>query len=42
VGDFQRIKVYGDNGFQVPQEIPDAVWSAFEALVARGYGERLA
>lgn len=41
VGDFQRIKVYGDNGFQVPQEIPDAVWSAFEALVARGYGERL-
>ncbi len=41
VGDFQRVKVYGENGFQAPQEIPGAVWSAYEQLVALGYDERL-
>lgn len=41
VGDFQRIKVYGDNGFQAPQEIPAPVWDAFEQLVALGYDARL-
>ena len=41
VGDFQRVKVYGENGFQAPQEIPQNVWSAFEQLVALGYDERL-
>ena len=41
VGDFQRIKVYGENGFQAPQEIPPEVWEAFERLVALGYYERL-
>ena len=41
VGDFQRVKVYGENGFQVPQEIPDQVWDAFEQLVALGYDGRL-
>ena len=41
VGDFQRIKVYGENGFQAPQEIPAAAWDAFEQLVALGYDERL-
>ena len=41
VGDFQRIKVYGENGFQAPQVIPAEVWAAFERLVALGYGERL-
>ena len=41
VGDFQRIKVYGENGFQAPQEIPSEVWEAFERLVALGYDERL-
>ena len=41
VGDFQRIKVYGDNGFQMPQHIPDKVWEAFEQLCARGYKQRL-
>ena len=30
VGDFQRIKVYGDNGFQVRQEIPAETWEAYE------------
>ncbi len=41
VGDFQRVKVYGENGFQAPQEIPAEVWEAFERLVALGYDERL-
>ncbi|MCY3781528.1 MAG: YdcF family protein [Chloroflexi bacterium] len=41
VGDFQRVKVYGENGFQAPQEIPAAAWDAFERLVALGYDERL-
>lgn len=41
VGDFQRVKVYGENGFQAPQTIPAAAWLAFEQLVALGYDERL-
>ena len=41
VGDFQRVKVYGENGFQVPQEIPADVWEAYEQLVALGYDQRL-
>lgn len=41
VGDFQRIEVYGENGFQTPQGIPAQVWEAFERLVALGYDERL-
>ena len=41
VGDFQRVKVYGDKGFQTPQAIPAPVWEAFEQLVARGYDKRL-
>ena len=39
VGDFQRVKIYGENGFQVPQEIPDETWEAFEQLVAVGYDD---
>ncbi len=41
VGDFQRVKVYGENGFQAPQEIPAQVWDAFKRLVALGYDQRL-
>ena len=41
VGDFQRVKVYGENGYQAPQAIPAEAWTAFERLVALGYGERL-
>ena len=41
VGDFQRIKVYGENGFQARQAIPARVWDAFEQLVALGYDKRL-
>jgi uncharacterized SAM-binding protein YcdF (DUF218 family) len=41
VGDLQRVKIYAENGFQIPQEIPSDVWGAFEALVAAGYDTRL-
>lgn len=41
VGDLQRIKVYPEKGFQIPQEIPEAVWQAFETLVAAGYDKHL-
>jgi uncharacterized SAM-binding protein YcdF (DUF218 family) len=41
VGDLQRMKVYAERGFQIPQEIPADVWEAFEALVAEGYDSRL-
>ena len=42
VGDFQRMKLYGDKGWQVPQEIPDSAWAAFHELVAMGYDTQLA
>jgi uncharacterized SAM-binding protein YcdF (DUF218 family) len=41
VGDLQRIKVYPEKGFQVYQEIPDAVWQAYERLVALGFDKQL-
>ncbi len=41
VGDLQRIKVYGENGFQAYQEIPGDVWDAYEKLVAAGYVREL-
>lgn len=37
VGDLQRIRVYPEKGFQVYQEIPAEVWSAYEQLVALGF-----
>jgi uncharacterized SAM-binding protein YcdF (DUF218 family) len=37
VGDVQRMRVYAERGFQVPQPMPDEVWAAWEELVARGY-----
>jgi len=42
VGDVQRMKVYAERGFQVPQPMPDDVWAAFSELVARGYTSDLA
>ncbi len=42
VGDLQRILIYPARGFQIPQEVPDEVISAFEALVAAGYDRHLA
>lgn len=40
-GDLVRLKIYADKGFQIPQEIPEDVWSAYEALVKLGYNRRL-
>lgn len=40
-GILQRIKVYGSNGFQIPQAIPADVWDAFKEMVASGYDKRL-
>ena len=37
VGDVQRMRVYAERGFQVPQEVPGDVWDAWKELVARGY-----
>lgn len=41
VGDTQRIRRYAELGFQIPQEIPDAVWAAYEELVKVGYDRHL-
>ena len=41
VGDLQRIRVYPEKGFQIPQDIPDDVWAAYEELVRAGYDSRL-
>lgn len=37
VGDLQRIRIYPEKGFQIPQEIPDDVWQAYEKLVGWGF-----
>ena len=41
IGDLQRIKLYPAKGFQIYQEIPDAIWSAYESLVALGFDKHL-
>ena len=41
VGDLQRIRIYPESGFQIYQEIPDAVGSAYDKLVAAGYTRHL-
>ena len=41
VGDLQRIRLYPEKGFQIPQEVPDDVWRAFESLVAAGFDRHL-
>jgi len=41
VGDLQRIKEYPKLGYQIEQDIPDEVWSAYEELVRRGYTDHL-
>ncbi|HVQ89909.1 MAG TPA: YdcF family protein [Mycobacteriales bacterium] len=37
VGDLQRLDVYAEQGFQIPQEIPPAVWAAYTELIALGF-----
>lgn len=41
VGDFQRISVYAELGYQIPQEIPKKVTEAFHCLVKLGYTKQL-
>ncbi len=41
VSDLQRIKEYPAKGFQIPQDIPAEVWSAYEKLVELGYTKYL-
>ena len=41
VGDLQRIREYPARGFQIPQEIPDDVWDAYEQLIREGYDRHL-
>jgi uncharacterized SAM-binding protein YcdF (DUF218 family) len=40
-GDFQRIFVYADRGWQAPQDIPAEAMDAYENLVKAGYTQRL-
>jgi uncharacterized SAM-binding protein YcdF (DUF218 family) len=37
VGDFQRILIYPQKGFQIPQEIPENVLQAYQTLMKMGY-----
>jgi uncharacterized SAM-binding protein YcdF (DUF218 family) len=39
VGDVQRMRVYGEKGFQVPMPIPEGVWDAYLLLRSRGYDD---
>lgn len=41
VGDLQRMKVYAQKGYQIPQEIPEEVWGAFVNLCQMGYTGQL-
>ena len=40
-GDLQRIRLYAEKGFQIYQDIPEAVWKAYERLVALGFNRQL-
>ena len=42
VGDFQRMELYAQKGYQLPQHIPEEAWEAFRQLVAMGYDTQLA
>lgn len=41
VGDLQRIKIYPEKGFQIPQEIPGDVLEIYEELIRLGYDQHL-
>lgn len=41
VGDLQRIREYPKLGFQIEQDIPADVWTAYEKLVAAGFTEHV-
>lgn len=42
VGDFQRMELYAQKGWQLPQYIPPKAWQAFHTLVSMGYDKQLA
>ena len=41
VGDLQRMEVYAEKGYQLPQHIPSYVWDAFYTLTDLGYTDEL-
>lgn len=41
VGDTQRIEVYAERGFAIPQEVPSNVRASYARLVDAGYTSRL-
>lgn len=41
VGDFQRIEIYAERGYQIPQYIPKEVNDAFKVMVQLGYTSQL-
>lgn len=41
VGDFQRMSVYAELGYQIPQSIPENAWEAFSFLTNAGYTKQL-
>ncbi len=41
VGDLQRVRLYPEKGFQIPQVIPPDVWDAYTELVRAGYDRHL-
>lgn len=42
VGDFQRIDLYARKGWQLSQDIPLQLWTAFHSLVELGFDQQLA
>lgn len=41
MGDLQRIRLYAEKGFQIPEDIPPKVWEAFEKLKDKGFTSHL-
>jgi uncharacterized SAM-binding protein YcdF (DUF218 family) len=41
VGDLQRIKVYPEKGFQIYQDVPEAIWNAYNKLIDLGFDQHL-
>lgn len=41
VGDLQRIKEYPKLGYQIPQEVPEDIWDAYDRLIELGFDKRL-
>ena len=42
VGDFQRMELYADKGWQSRQEIPPSAWDAYNELIKLGFDGQLA